>query len=160
MNKNFSTIIMLLCCILIASCSNEDERSNLSVIGTWNATTLIEGAVYTDLEKEEHNEVEISYGSYVWNFVGNGDIKVTGSVDGNFQWYNKGEEPTDYQTFVFDKNQMKLLMGFSDSSKSPIIYDVLELSDTEMILRDSAKWFNVGEGEVIITRTLTFKRIK
>ena len=160
MNKNFSTIIMLLCCILIASCSNEDERSNLSVIGTWNATTLIEGAVYTDLEKEEHNEVEISYGSYVWNFVGNGDIKVTGSVDGNFQWYNKGEEPTDYQTFVFDKNQMKLLMGFSDSSKSPVIYDVLELSDTEMILRDSAKWFNVGEGEVIITRTLTFKRIK
>lgn len=160
MNKNFSTIIMLLCCILIASCSNEDERSNLSVIGTWNATTLIEGAVYTDLEKEEHNEVEISYGSYVWNFVGNGDIKVTGSVDGNFQWYNKGEEPTDYQTFVFDKNQMKLLMGFSDSSKSPIIYDVLDLSDTEMILRDSAKWFNVGEGEVIITRTLTFKRIK
>ena len=160
MNKKFSTIIMLLCCILIASCSNEDERSNLSVIGTWNATTLIEGAVYTDLEKEEHYEVEISYGSYVWNFVGNGDIKVTGSVDGNFQWYNKGEEPTDYQTFVFDKNQMKLLMGFSDSSKSPIIYDVLELSDTEMILRDSAKWFNVGEGEVVITRTLTFKRIK
>lgn len=160
MNKNFSTIIMLLCCILIASCSNEDKRSNLSVIGTWNATTLIEGAVYTDLEKEEHYEVEISYGSYVWNFVGNGDIKVTGSVDGNFQWYNKGEEPTDYQTFVFDKNQMKLLMGFSDSSKSPIIYDVLELSDTEMILRDSAKWFNVGEGEVVITRTLTFKRIK
>lgn len=85
---------------------------------------------------------------------------MTGSVDGNFQWYNKGEEPTDYQTFVFDKNQMKLLMEFSDSSKSPIIYDVLELSDTEMILRDSAKWFNVGEGEVIITRTLTFKRIK
>lgn len=160
MNKKFSTIIMLLCCILIVSCSNEDERNNLSVIGTWNATTLIEGAVYTDLEKEEHNEVEINYGSYVWKFVGNGDIKVTGSVDGNFQWYNKGEEPTDYQTFVFDKNQMKLLMEFSDSSKSHIIYDVLELSDTEMILRDSAKWFNVGEGEVIITRTLTFKRIK
>lgn len=151
---------MLLCCILIVSCSNEDERNNLSVIGTWNATTLIEGAVYTDLEKEEHNEVEINSGSYVWKFVGNGDIKVTGSVDGNFQWYNKGEEPTDYQTFVFDKNQMKLLMELSDSSKSPIIYDVLELSDTEMILRDSAKWFNVGEGEVIITRTLTFKRIK
>ena len=85
MNKKFSTIIMLLCCILIVSCSNEDERSNLSVIGTWNATTLIEGAVYTDLEKEEHNEVEINYGSYVWKFVGNGDIKVTGSVDGNFQ---------------------------------------------------------------------------
>lgn len=160
MNKKFSTIIMLLCCILIVSCSNEDERNNLSVIGTWNATTLIEGAVYTDLEKEEHNEVEINSGSYVWKFVGNGDIKVTGSVDGNFQWYNKGEEPTDYQTFVFDKNQMKLLMELSDSSKSPIIYDVLELSDTEMILRDSAKWFNVGEGEVIITRTLTFKRIK
>ena len=160
MNKNFSTIIMLLCCILIVSCSNEDERSNLSVIGTWNATTLIEGAVYTDLEKEEHNEVEISSGSYVWKFVGNGEIKVTGSVDGNFQWYNKGEKPTDYQTFVFDKNQMKLLMGFSDSSKSPIIYDVLELSDTEMILRNSAKWLNLGDGEVIITRTLTFKRIK
>ena len=159
MNKKFSTIIMLLCCILIVSCSNEDERSNLSVIGTWNATTLIEGAVYTDLEKEEHNEVEISSGSYVWKFVGNGEIKVTGSVDGNFQWYNKGEKPTDYQTFVFDKNQMKLLMGFSDASKSPAIYDVLELSDTEMILKDSAKWLNLGEGEVIITRTLTLKRI-
>ena len=159
MNKKFSTIIMLLCCILIVSCSNEDERSNLSVIGTWNATTLIEGAVYTDLEKEEHNEVEISSGSYVWKFVGNGDVKVTGSVDGDFQWYNKGEKPTDYQTFVFDKNQMKLLMGFSDASKSPAIYDVLELSDTEMILRDSAKWLNLGEGEIIITRTLTLKRI-
>ena len=159
MNKKFSTIIMLLCCILIVSCSNEDERNNLSVIGTWNATTLIEGAVYTDLEKEEHNEVEISSGSYVWKFVGNGEIKVTGSVDGNFQWYNKGEKPTDYQTFVFDKNQMKLLMGFSDASKSPAIYDVLELSDTEMILRDSAKWLNLGEGEIIITRTLTLKRI-
>ena len=159
MNKKFSTIIMLLCCILIVSCSNEDERNNLSVIGTWNATTLIEGAVYTDLEKEEHNEVEISSGSYVWKFVGNGEIKVTGSVDGNFQWYNKGEKPTDYQTFVFDKNQMKLLMEFSDSSKSPIIYDVLELSDTEMILRNSAKWLNLGDGEVIITRTLTLKRI-
>ena len=110
-------------------------------------------------EKEEHNEIEINYGSYVWEFVGNGDVKVTGSVDGDFQWYNKGEEPTDYQTFVFDKNQMKLLMGFSDTSKSPVIYDVLELSDTEMILRDSAKWLNLGEGEVIINRTLTFKRI-
>lgn len=159
MNRKISTIFMLLCCILIVSCSNEDEGSSLSVIGTWNATTLIEDAVYTDLEKEEHNEVEISYGSYVWEFVGNGDVKVTGSVDGDFQWYNKGEEPTGYQTFVFDKNQMKLLMGFSDTSKSPVIYDVLELSDTEMILRDSAKWLNVGEGEIIITRTLTFKRI-
>lgn len=159
MNRNFSTIIMLLCCIFIVSCSNEDEGSCLSVIGTWNATTLIEDAVYTDLEKEEHNEVEISYGAYVWEFVGNGDVKVTGSVDGEFQWYNKGEKPTDYQTFVFDKNQMKLLMGFSDASKSPATYDVLELSDTEMILRDSAKWLNVGEGEIIITRTLTFKRI-
>lgn len=159
MNRNFSTIIMLLCCIFIVSCSNEDEGSCLSVIGTWNATTLIEDAVYTDLEKEEHNEVEISYGAYVWEFIGNGDVKVTGSVDGEFQWYNKGEKPTDYQTFVFDKNQMKLLMGFSDATKSPAIYDVLELSDTEMILRDSAKWLNVGEGEVIITRTLTLKRI-
>ena len=84
---------------------------------------------------------------------------MTGSVDGDFKWYNKGEEPTDYQTFVFDKDLMKLLMRFSDASKSPAIYDVLELSDTEMILRDSAKWFNVGEGEVIITRTLTLKRI-
>ena len=55
MNKKFSTIIMLLCCILIVSCSNEDERNNLSVIGTWNATTLIEGAVYTDLEKAGGN---------------------------------------------------------------------------------------------------------
>lgn len=159
MNEKISTIFMLLCCILIVSCSNEDERSSLSVIGTWNATTLIEDGVYTDLEKEEHNEVEISYGSYVWEFVGNGDVKVTGSVDGDFQWYNIGEEPTDYQTFVFDKNQMKLLMGFSDASKSPAIYDVLELSDTEMILKDSAKWLNLGEGEVIITRTLTLKRI-
>lgn len=159
MNKKISTIFMLLCCILIASCSNEDEESSLSVIGTWNATALIEDGVYTDLGKEEHNEVEISYGSYVWDFVENGDVKVTGSVDGNFQWYNKGENPTDYQTFVFDKNQMKLLMGFSDTSKSPAIYDVLELSDTKMILRDSAKWLNVGEGEVIITRTLTFKKI-
>ena len=159
MNKKISTIFTLLCCILIVSCSNEDEQSSLSVIGTWNATTLIEDKVYTDLEKEEHNEVEISYGSYVWKFVGNGDVKVTGSVDGDFQWYNKGEKPTDYQTFVFDKNQMKLLMGFSDASKSPAIYDVLELSDTEMILRDSAKWLNLGEGEIIITRTLTLKII-
>ena len=159
MNRKISTIFMLLCCILIVSCSNEDEGSSLSVIGTWNATTLIEDAVYTDLEKEEHNEVEISYGSYVWEFVGNGDVKVTGSVDGDFQWYNKGEEPTGYQTFVFDKNQMKLLMEFSNTSKSPVIYDVLELSNTEMILRDSAKWLNMGEGEVKITRTLTLTRI-
>jgi uncharacterized lipoprotein NlpE involved in copper resistance len=159
MNKKIFTIFMLLCCILMVGCSNEDEGSSLSVIGTWNATTLIEDAVYTDLEKEEHNEVEISYGAYVWEFVRNGDVKVTGSVDGNFQWYNKGERPTDYQTFVFDNSQMKLLMGFSDTSKSPAIYDVLKLSDTEMTLRDSAKWLNVGEGEVIITRTLTLKRI-
>ena len=150
---------MLLCCIFIISCSNEDEKSSLSIIGTWNATTLIEDAVYTDLEKEEHNEVEINYGSYIWEFEGNGNIEVTGSVDGNYQWYNKGEKPTDYQTFVFDKNQIKLLMEFSDTSKFPAVYDVLELSDTEMILRDSATWLNVGEGEVIITRTLTFNRI-
>ena len=143
MNKKIIVLFMLLCCIFIISCSNKDEENSLSVIGTWNATTLIEDAVYTDLEKEEHNEVEISYGSYVWEFVENGNIKVTGSVDGDFQWYNKGEEPTDYQTFVFDKNQMRLLMGFSDTSKSPVIYDVLELSNTEMILRDSAKWFNM-----------------
>ena len=159
MNKKISTIFMLLCCILMVGCSNKDEGSSLSVIGTWNATTLIEDAVYTDLEKEEHNEVEISYGAYFWEFVRNGDVKVTGSVDGNFQWYNKGEEPTDYQTFVFDNSQMKLLMGFSDTSKSPAIYDVLKLSDTEMTLRDSAKWLNLGDGEVIITRTLTLKRI-
>ena len=159
MNKKISTIFMLLCCILMVGCSNEDEGSSLSVIGTWNATTLIEDAVYTDLEKEEHNEVEISYGAYVWEFVRNGDVKVTGSVDGNFQWYNKGERPTDYQTFVFDNSQMKLLMGFSDTSKSPAIYDLVKLSDTEMTLRDSAKWLNLGDGEVIITRTLTLKRI-
>ena len=155
MNKKISTIFTLLCCILIVSCSNEDEQSSLSVIGTWNATTLIEDKVYTDLEKEEHNEVEISYGAYVWEFLENGDVIVTGSVDGDFKWY----EPTDYQTFVFDKDLMKLLMRFSDASKSPAIYDVLELSDTEMILRDSAKWLNLGEGEIIITRTLTLKRI-
>ena len=159
MNKKIIVLFMLLCCIFIISCSNKDEENSLSVIGTWNATTLIEDAVYTDLEKEEHNEVEISYGAYVWEFVENGGVKVTGNVDGDFQWYNKEEKPTDYQTFVFDKNQMKLLMGFSDASKSPATYDVLELSDTEMILRDSAKWLNVGEGEIIITRTLTFKRI-
>ncbi len=159
MNKKISTIFMLLCFMLIVSCSNEDEKGSLSVIGTWNATTLIENAVYTDLEKEEHNEIEISYGAYVWEFVENGSVKVTGSVDGDFQWYNKGERPTDYQTFVFDNSQMKLLMEFSDTSKSPAIYDVLELSDTEMTLRDSAKWLNVGEGEVLITRTLTLKRI-
>ena len=159
MNKKIIVLFMLLCCIFIISCSNKDEENSLSVIGTWNATTLIEDAVYTDLEKEEHNEVEISYGAYVWEFVGNGDVKVTGSVDGEFQWYNKGEKPTDYQTFVFDKNQMKLLMGFSDATKSPAIYDVLELSDTEMILRDSVKWLNVGEGEVVITRTLALERI-
>lgn len=159
MNKKISTIFMLLCCILMVGCSNEDEGSSLSVIGTWNATTLIEDAVYTDLGKEEHNEVEISYGAYVWEFVRNGDVKVTGSVDGNFQWYNKGERPTDYQNFVFDNSQMKLLMGFSDTSKSPAIYDVLKLSDTEMTLRDSAKWLNLGDGEVIITRTLTLKKI-
>lgn len=159
MNKKIIVLLMLLCCILIISCSNENEENNLSVIGTWNVTTLIEDAKYTDLDKEKHNEVEISYGSYVWEFVENGDVKVTGSADGIYQWYNKGEKPTDYQAFVFDKNQMKLLMGFSDTSKSPTIYDVLELSDTEMILRDSVKWLNLGEGEVIITRTLTFKRI-
>jgi hypothetical protein len=159
MNKKIIVLFMLLCCIFIISCSNEDEKSSLSIIGTWNATTLIEDAVYTDLEKEEHNEVEINYGSYIWEFEGNGNIEVTGSVDGNYQWYNKGEKPTDYQTFVFDKNQIKLLMEFSDTSKFPAVYDVLELSDTEMILRDSATWLNVGEGEVIITRTLTFNRI-
>lgn len=159
MNKKIIVLFILLCCIFI-SCSNEDEAaSSLSVIGTWNATTLIEDAVYTDLEKEKHNEVEINYGSYFWEFEENGNIEVTGSVDGNYQWYNKGEKPTDYQIFVFDKNQMKLLMEFSDTSKSPAVYDVLELSDTEMILRDSATWLNVGEGEVIITRTLTFNRI-
>ena len=54
---------------------------------------------------------------------------------------------------------MKLLMKFSTTSKSPVIYDVLELSNTEMILRDSDKWLSLGEGEVIITRTLTLKRI-
>lgn len=159
MNKKIIVLFMLLCCIFIISCSNEDEKSSLSIIGTWNATTLIEDAVYTDLEKEEHNEVEINYGSYIWEFEGNGNIEVTGGVDGNYQWYNKGEKPTDYQTFVFDKNQIKLLMEFSDTSKFPAVYDVLELSDTEMILRDSATWLNVGEGEVIITRTLTFNRI-
>lgn len=158
MDKKIIVLFMLLCCIFI-SCSNEDEKSSLSVIGRWNATTLIEDAVYTDLEKEEHNEVEISYGSYIWEFVENGDVKVTGSVNGDFQWYNKGEKPTDYQTFVFDKNQMKLLMRFPDASKSPAVYDVLELSDTKMILRDSATWLNVGEGEVIITRTFTLNRI-
>lgn len=159
MNQKIIGLFMLLCCIFIISCSNEDEESNLSVIGVWNATTLTEDAVYTDLEKEEHNEVEISYGSYIWKFGENGSIKVTGSVDGNYQWYNKGEKPTDYQTFAFDKNQMKLLMGFSDTSTSPAVYDVLELSDTKMILRDSATWLNVGEGEIIITRTLIFNRI-
>lgn len=54
---------------------------------------------------------------------------------------------------------MKLLMGFSDVSKSPAIYDVLQISDTEMVLRDSAKWLNVGDGEVVITRTLALERI-
>lgn len=159
MSKKITTFFMLLCCIFIVSCSSEDEVNSQSIAGTWTAISLIENAAYTDLGREEYNEVEISYGSYVWAFDENGSIKVTGSVDGDFQWYNKGEKPTDYQTFVLDKNQMKLLMTFSNTSKSPATYDVLELSDTEMTLRDSAKWLILGEGEVIITRTLTFKRI-
>ena len=159
MNKKIIVLFMLLCCIFIISCSNKDEENSLSVIGTWNATILIEDAVYIDLEKEEHNEVEIGYGAYIWEFVENGNIKVTGSADGIYQWYNKGEKPTDYHTFAIDKNQMKLLMEFSNTTKSPVIYDVLELSNTEMILRDSAKWLNMGEGEVKITRTLTLTRI-
>lgn len=143
----------------MAGCNNDDEKKVSSIIGTWNATSLIEDAVYTDLKEEKHNNVEINYGSYIWEFEGNGNIKVTGNADGIYQWYNKGEKPTDYQTFVFDKDQMKLLMRFSDISKSPAIYDVLQISDREMTLRDSATWLNVGEGEVIITRTLTFNRI-
>lgn len=85
MNKKIIVLLMLLCCILIISCSNENEENNLSVIGTWNVTTLIEDAKYTDLDKEKNNEVEISYGSYVWEFVENGDVKVTGSADGIYQ---------------------------------------------------------------------------
>lgn len=159
MNKNINTLFILLCCIFIISCSKVDEEDCKSVIGTWNATTLIEDAVYTDLNKEEHNEIEIDYGSYIWTLEENGNITVIGSADGNYQWYNTGEKPTDYRTFVFDKTQMKLLMGFSDVSKSPAIYDVLQISDTEMVLRDSAKWLNVGDGEVVITRTLALERI-
>jgi len=159
MNKNINTLFILLCCIFIISCSKVDEEDCKSVIGTWNATTLIEDAVYTDLNKEEHNEIEIDYGSYIWTLEENGNITVIGSADGNYQWYNTGEKPTDYRTFVFDKMQMKLLMGFSDVSKSPAIYDVLQISDTEMVLRDSAKWLNVGDGEVVITRTLALERI-
>jgi len=159
MNKNINTLFILLCCIFIISCSKVDEEDCKSVIGTWNATTLIEDVVYTDLNKEEHNEIEIDYGSYIWTLEENGNITVIGSADGNYQWYNTGEKPTDYRTFVFDKMQMKLLMGFSDVSKSPAIYDVLQISDTEMVLRDSAKWLNVGDGEVVITRTLALERI-
>lgn len=159
MNKNINTLFILLCCIFIISCSKVDEEDCKSVIGTWNATTLIEDAVYTDLNKEEHNEIEIDYGSYIWTLEENGNITVIGSADGNYQWYNTGEKPTDYRTFVFDKMQMKLLMGFSDVSKSPAIYDVLQISDTEMVLRGSAKWLNVGDGEVVITRTLALERI-
>ena len=159
MNKNINTLFILLCCIFIISCSKVDEEDCKSLIGTWNATTLIEDAVYTDLNKEEHNEIEIDYGSYIWTLEENGNITVIGSADGNYQWYNTGEKPTDYRTFVFDKTQMKLLMGFSDVSKSPAIYDVLQISDTEMVLRDSAKWLNVGDGEVVITRTLALERI-
>lgn len=69
MNKKIIVLFMLLCCIFIISCSNKDEENSLSVIGTWNATILIEDAVYIDLEKEEHNEVEIGYGAYIWEFV-------------------------------------------------------------------------------------------
>lgn len=159
MNKNINTLFILLCCIFIISCSKVDEEDCKSVIGTWNATTLIEDAVYTDLNKEEHNEIEIDYGSYIWTLEENGNITVIGSADSNYQWYNTGEKPTDYRTFVFDKMQMKLLMGFSDVSKSPAIYDVLQISDTEMVLRGSAKWLNVGDGEVVITRTLALERI-
>lgn len=159
MNKNINTLFILLCCIFIISCSKVDEEDCKPVIGTWNATTLIEDVVYTDLNKEEHNEIEIDYGSYIWTLEENGNITVIGSADGNYQWYNTGEKPTDYRTFVFDKMQMKLLMGFSDVSKSPAIYDVLQISDTEMVLRDSAKWLNVGDGEVVITRTLALERI-
>ncbi len=156
---HISKLFMLLCCIVMVSCNNEDEKKVSSIIGTWNAISLIEDAVYTDLAEERHNNVEINYGSYIWEFKENGNITVTGNADGIYQWYNKGEKPTDYQTFVFDKDQMKLLMRFSDISKSPAIYDVLQISDTEMTLRDSATWLNLGEGEVIITRTLTLNRI-
>lgn len=151
---------MFVFCLLFIGCKNDkDEVNSRSVTGTWTAISLIENAAYTDLGKEEYNEVEISYGSYVWAFDENGNIKVTGSVDGKFQWYNEGERPTDYRTFVFARNQMKLLMTFPNTSKSPATYDVLDLSDTEMILRDSAKWVDIGYGEIIVTRTLTLKKI-
>lgn len=159
MNSKFITLLGLLCCIFIGSCSSDDEKDNLSVFGIWNATALVEDAVYTDLGKEEHNQINIDYGNYIWELKEDGQVRVTGEVEGSYQWYNKGEKPTDYQTFIYDNNQMKLLFSFSDTSKSPFIYDILQLTESEMVLRDTATWHNVGEGEVVITRTITLNKI-
>ncbi|MBQ8672784.1 MAG: hypothetical protein IJ511_01815 [Bacteroides sp.] len=160
MNKKINTFLCYFAvCLFIVSCGNDDENSNQSVVGVWNATCLTEDVIYSDLGKEVHNDVEISYGSYIWNFEEDGSINIKGNDGGSYQWYNTGEKPTDYQTFIFDKNQMKLLFGFSDASKSSIAYDVLQISDTEMVLRETAKWLIVGDGQAIITRTLTFSKI-
>ena len=158
MENNVITFIILTCCVFIASCSDNKEEP-ASIVGTWNATSLTEDVVYTDLEKEVHNNINIGYGSYIWDLEENKSVKITGNDGGSYQWYNKGEEPTEYQSFILDNSQMKLLFNFSDSLKSSVIYDVLELSKTEMVLRNTATWMNLGDGEVIITRTITFDKI-
>lgn len=156
-NKVFAFTV-LICSAFTTSCSDNKEEPT-SIVGTWNATSLTEDVVYTDLGKEVHNNIDIDYGSYIWDLEENKNVKITGNDGGSYQWYNKGEKPTEYQSFILDNSQMKLLFNFSDSLKSSVIYDVLELSKTEMVLRNTATWLIVGSGEAIITRTISFDRI-
>ena len=129
------------------------------IIGTWSATSVVEDVVYLDSGRDYYKEVEIPSGSYIWKFYKNGNASVTGNDGGAYQYYNEGEEPVNYTGYVIDPTFYKLSMTFEDASKSPANYDIVNITDTQLVLRYTTKWFNQGDGEIDIRRILIFKKV-
>lgn len=160
MKKNCLTSAVIMMCICFYGCSTNEELES-SIIGSWNAVILTEEADYIEHnEKSERLRNDIEYGTYIWTFNNNGEIHIIGNDGGKYSWYNNGEKPTDYTNYIIDKQSNKLLFSFSDKSKNPIECTILNLSAEDMTLSNSARWLNVGDGEIKVTRTINFKRIE
>jgi hypothetical protein len=72
--KLFATLLMVVLCVGITSCSKDDDKSEASITGTWVMTKWIEGEdIWTPAKGTEMTQTFNSDGSYSYAGTDRGD---------------------------------------------------------------------------------------
>lgn len=166
---SYALILSILAATLIGCSKNNDETE--PILGSWNATQLEEEGTPNTNEASE-NEItfnpynpdtrattenlitDISYGTYIWTFSSDKTVSIIGLDSGEIG-YLDGESPNDYSSYLIDKDQNTIIFSFEDKTKSPVSYDILQLTDSELIL----KYEILDNEEITACKTIYFNKI-